>query len=58
MAPVIHITVGVFEAGVTDENRQDFEEAVRKTRQRVESLVARLGHRWPEFDFVQHWDDE
>lgn len=57
MTPEIHITVGVFEAGVTDENHADFAEALQITRQRVQSLVARLGHRYPEFDFVQIVDD-
>lgn len=58
VTPEIHISVDVFRAGVTDENEPDFDEALRKTRQRVQSLIARLGHRYPEFDFVQDFDDE
>lgn len=55
--PTIHITVGAFRAGVTDGNEVDFDEALEVTRRRVEGLIARLGHRYPDFDFEQAIDE-
>lgn len=56
--PTIHITVGVFRAGVNTDNEPDFEEALEVTIRRVQSLCDRLGHRYPDFDFEQYFDDD
>lgn len=56
--PIIHITVGVFEAGVTEDNRQDFDEALEVTVRRIQGLCDRLEHRYPDFDFEAHVDDD